>query len=188
MEMKKSSKYTLLVVGFCFCLLIFSRFACDEGFTEVHDLRLRTTELKRIYEHIKEYTDKGGKADLYEAAKNSDGGYAFWVTMLPTRDVKFSSEKRKLIEKEEHLKDRKLFYDVCQYRIIKNDASNWWGIVDLKYGARGKYFLLIDKFGKIHRLAEPILPEQEGAYLMRNNKGGTGNREKTKKTDKNKIE
>lgn len=55
----------------------------------------------------------------------------------------------------------KLFNKYIRYKVIKSD--NWWGIIELEYGIKGKYFFLISEDGTIVKIDKPIIPEQKNA-------------------------
>ena|GEM_PF-6872255 len=77
--------------------------------------------------------------------------------------------------------DRKTFYKHCQYRLFR-DKDYGWGVVELEYGAFGKYFLLITEDRKVFKILDPILPEQKGAIYYPKKEDGEKFKEKEPRT------
>jgi len=94
---------------------------------------------------------QSNQLDLFEACKNlNDMNYIAlpYFIHTPCVDIKFFT------------KNKRLFYTYIRYEIVKG-RDNWWCIVELEYGIRGKYFLAISKDGDISKIEAPLLPEQK---------------------------
>ena len=80
-----------------------------------------------------------------------------WILFItPGRD---SPEEKKLFDLFCINPNVSNFYQYCQYRFLKDDLG-WWGIVELKKGVKGDYYLMITNDLKIIKIKEAFLPEQ----------------------------
>ena len=108
---------------------------------------------KTVLQELKDLLTVEKTTDLYEACKNTNKcvfiPYLYFEGFL-------------LVNLRDFCKDRETFDKYVRYKVIKvNDSL--FGIIELEHGIKDKYFYLILNNGKIIKLEEPVLKEQESA-------------------------
>lgn len=149
----------MLLAVICFIDYIY-----DFGFLRIPQKRYAKAEmisrmrcLDRLRVALKEYLESNpnNEPDLYKAYCFKE---AFPLVIIPPKQISYSIE--------DIATDTKLFYETCEYRIIKTD-NNSWGIIELYSGYDWKGFLAITDDGAIYNF--PVT-DQDYAEIISDDK------------------
>ncbi|MFA6103712.1 MAG: hypothetical protein WCV67_10385 [Victivallaceae bacterium] len=141
-------RFTLTVIFIVFIIGFIVMFVSRMGdFTESAELILRNGNLERLRLVLIERNT----TDLYQVFLKEKTASLFSIPP-------YNENRDQLAGGPENVSISN-FYATCEYGLIHSD-NNWWAVVELKSGKKGKYYLMITKDGEIIKMKEAFLPEQ----------------------------
>jgi hypothetical protein len=113
----------------------------------------RISYLNEVYKSVLKYIKitKKNPHSLFTVASymySKDNKVPFYIKVYGTTQKLWS---------EEILKSEKEFNSIVEYKLVRINDKDDWGVIELKPGKRGKYFFLITQTGSVYR----ILPKKE---------------------------
>jgi hypothetical protein len=135
----------IFIIFLCLFIIFILSLPFWGGFNKNFYLKTRINALHKLREIVLK-TKANSIQEAFQEYKLNDKITLPYSTYIAGLSIKMLGE------------NKKDFNQLIRYRMIQ--SQSWWAIVELEYGIKGKFFLMITKDNKVIKFYTPFLPEQ----------------------------